>query len=306
MPAELWLLAASYSCKPTADILREREMGLAVSSYDKGTSELTTTVKALEQNELSTEKDYDFLVSRQYSSPPDTTKHSLNYFHCTSESSIYSNILPGHVELTGVLEHGGLPSDGTLQGCPRGLLAFDGYKQAFEQEEDALKSCPAGTTKKFSREKIDDEMMTQSFRGLTVNMFDTDKKRFPALTVCKKPRRVKSAMFNALRSVVPSLKRANSMKTDSNKKHKVKIMSATAKIYAVSDSGLNCDEVPVEYLLASVSPARNDPSQEKAVCFLEQEIPSDSLSTLALFDNNSEIFQRGEDVLSHVEESEIL
>ena len=212
--------------------------------------------------------------------------------HCENRMSRSNNVLPGQVqEIEAVAEELAyscvVVDDDDSDITPRRSIT------PLKQRSMAVDS-PGNSTLDTSSESIG---LNANFRS-TDSLLEAKKKKFPALTVCKKPKKVKTAMLESLLVAVPSLRRVNSCE---NEKCKPRICTTPSSFQSHRFFELEGEEAAEESVLHRLYSSDGSVfsrGDEK----LESEYSSDSFSTVRLFDKEIGAFER-QRILSSVDES---
>ena len=221
-------------------------------------------------------------VPRQQLVP--ASKPKMNYYKCDSDGSLRSSQLPGQVASNDSIFYGSSLSDDMSYGESIHLSDYALKNQTEDEELSKLGSEPnlPGRTSNTYVALSSDSMACMN----------RDTKRFPALTVCERPKRVKSAMFESLLVAVPSLKRLNSAGKEN--KHK------NSRRQSSSRKGNSCNPKEESEELENSSSSSWSASREKALEIWEKKGSNDSFST-SLFSKDLAAFDR-QRVLSRVDE----
>lgn len=278
-------------------------MGTTASSFDKSQS------RSSSRNSNMNQDSDKIVVSRKFTSPKCkdlSTGSSITYFTCNSEKSLISNPLPGQVDEI-------LPDDeinAAAISCSisssEEVIAVSDYV-----ERGIVTNGTVRRRKSSLRDVLDTTKDSFNKKPGPVRSFDSlsaievlDRKRFPVLTVSERPKRIKSAMLESLKVVVPSLKRNNSGRKLSRSKSKGKplmVPSSTNVLQLSKKSNVVTEEAPGDFILTDFSPEPVDDLEEDAICVVEKMHSSDSCSAVELFGENLGNFDR-QRVLSRVDE----
>ena len=203
---------------------------------------------------------------------------------CEDEVSRSNSILPGQAEEIEAIVHD-LAYSCVYVDEDSGITS--GTASTLSTNRDI--SIRAITGPEFNTESVGLESSLRSLESLIT----TEKKRFPALTTCEKPQRVKKAMFESLLTAVPSLKYVTTGSCRRSKQYNCRSTLHT-------DIDFEDDEAHGEFVLDRMCSSGGGDDWLKAKD-LEKEQYYNSFTTVQLLNKDVEIFDR-QRMLSRVDE----
>ena len=278
-------------------------MGTTASSFDTSQSRSSSRNSNINQ-------DCDkIVVSRKFMSPKCkdlSTGPNITYFTCNSEKSLISNPLPGQVDDISPYDEISTTENSCSTSSSKEVIAVSDYA-----ERGIATNGTVRRRKSSLRDVLDTTKDSFNKKPGPVRSFDSlsaievlDRKRFPVLAVSERPKRIKSAMLESLKVVVPSLKRINSGRKFSRSKTKGKPLMASSSTNVLqfsNQSNVVTEEALGDFILTDFSPEPVGDVEENEICVVEKVNSSDSFSTVALFRENLGNFDR-QRVLSRVDE----
>ncbi len=184
----------------------------------------------------------DLFISRK--SRRSSANPRLVRYACPSSDSMSSVNLPGQVRESETFTEEDLLSDGSFEGYPRGFLAISEY---FQTEKNIVKT-------KMSELGSRKLLYCQSFDSIRERNADCNKKLIAA---CERPKRIKSAMFEAFLGAVSPMYRSDSRKKSKHSGKKRLRISSASHAYSFSGENVEFEEAPYDYLAKATPQASN-------------------------------------------------